>query len=136
MAQLSSLKTDALTFLLKAARWRLFKPLASFLLGHMNTFLPVTRLSDNDHWTAFHHPQPDYRLHILILPKKPLSSLEEAQSQPVEFHQDFFKIVHELITEFDLKTCGYRLINNGGSNQLVPHWHWHLISDLTQETHG
>jgi len=98
----------------------------------MNTFLPIRRLAENQHWLAFHHPQPDYPLHILILPKRSVKTIEDACAQPPEFTQDLYQIVTTLIADFDLTAQGYRLINNGGPNQLVPQWHWHLISEHQQ----
>jgi len=135
MAQLSSLKTEVLSFLLTVARSRHIKPLTKFFFKHMSTLLPAKWLFVNDHWKAFYHPQPDYPLHILIIPKQAITSIEGALEQPIEFHQNFYKMVHELIVDFNLNTYGYRLINNGGLNQLVPQRHWHLISDLEQEAH-
>jgi len=133
MAKLSSLKIEVLSFLLRAARWRPLHPLSAFFFRHMNTFLPVDRLAENQHWLAFHHPQPDYPLHILILPKQSVQTIEDVCAQPPEFTQDFYQIVATLIANFALTTQGYRLINNGGPNQLVPQWHWHLISEHQQE---
>jgi histidine triad (HIT) family protein len=101
----------------------------------MDALLPVDRLTENDHWLAFHHPQPEYALHILIVPKTRLVSLDEAADQPVEFHQDFYRVVKTLISDFDLNSSGYRLISNGGPNQQVPQWHWHLVSGDVMETH-
>ena len=101
----------------------------------MNTILPVSRLAENQYWLAFYHPQPDYPLHILILPKQSVETMEDASAQPPEFTQDFYQIVTTLIANFDLNTQGYRLINNRGPNQLVPQWHWHLISEHQQEAH-
>jgi histidine triad (HIT) family protein len=135
MAKLSSLKTEVLSFWLRAARWRPLHPLTAFFFRHMNTFLPIRRLAENQHWLAFHHPQPDYPLHILILPKRSVKTIEDACAQPPEFTQDFYQIVTTLIADFDLTAQGYRLINNGGPNQLVPQWHWHLVSEHQQEAH-
>lgn len=129
------MKNDLFAWLLKAARWRLFRPLTTLFTKYMDAFLPVDRLTENDHWLAFHQPQPDYALHILIVPKTRLASMDAATDQPVEFHQDFYRVVNALIADFDLNAYGYRLISNGGPNQQVPQWHWHLISDYVQETH-
>ena len=95
----------------------------------------MSNLAFNEHWVAFYHPQPDYPLHILIVPKQHLASIAEALGQSAAFHQDFYEIVHTLISDFDLESVGYRLISNGGPNQVIPQWHWHLISDHEQESH-
>jgi len=115
---------------LQVARWRPARPLVAFIFKTMLPFMPFERLVENDHWMAFNHPQPDYPLHILILPRKFLASIEDVSAEDLEFHNDFYEIVQALIAEFELNCRGYRLITNGGPNQQIPYWHWHLISDL------
>lgn len=109
--------------------------MVGFLFKHMDTFLPVDRLYQNDHWVAFHHPQPDYPLHILILPRENIPSLMQASLDSTESYRALFAAVQILVRDFNLEACGYRLICNGGPNQLVPQWHWHLISESRQESH-
>jgi len=57
---------------------RLARPLVTILFRHMDKILPVDRLCENEYWMAFHHPKPEYPLHILILPKQGLPTLGEA----------------------------------------------------------
>lgn len=134
-AGLSSLKTRLLALGLKAARWPLFRPLVRFVFNHMDQFLPVERLAENDHWIAFQHPQPDYALHILIVPREAIPTLTAASLDSGEPFIALFDIVQSLIAQFDLEIVGYRLITNGGPNQTIPQWHWHLISANWQEPH-
>jgi diadenosine tetraphosphate (Ap4A) HIT family hydrolase len=56
-------------------------------------------------------------------------SLEDAKKESCEFYSDLFQIVQSLIHDYQLHIHGYRLITNGGSNQSIPQWHWHLISE-------
>jgi len=135
MAKLSLEKAEILSCLLKAARWHPIRLLTKFFFKHMSTFLPAKVLLGNDHWAAFYHPQPDYPLHILIIPKQAIPSIDGALEQTAEFHQELYKIVQALIAYFNLNTRGYRLISNGGPNQLIPQWHWHLVSNHEQELH-
>lgn len=136
MAKLSLLKTKVLSFLLWAAGLRPLKPLVNVFFKHMKFLIPAKRLIENGHWVAFHHPQPDYPLHILILSKQPFSSLIEAPLEPPDLYADLFNVVHTLVSDFDLNIYGYRLITNGGPNQRIPQWHWHLISDHKGKAHA
>ena len=129
----SSIKTRLLSFLLKAARLRIARPLVSIVFRNMDKFIPIDRLCENEYWMAFHHPTPEYPLHILIIPKQGLPALIEATHCPPEFYRAFFDLVRILILENDLEKLGYRLISNGGPNQSIPQWHWHLISDSPGE---
>jgi len=134
MARSSSLKSKLLRFLIKAARWRPFRPFVALFFKHMDKLLPVQRLRENVHWMAFYHPQPDYPLHILILPKQALTSLMAAPLVP-DLYTDLMSIVQMLVTDFQLEARGYRLITNGGPNQTIPQWHWHLISESAGDSY-
>lgn len=123
-----SLKARLFSFLFKAAGIPCLKPLVTFFFNHMNQFLPIDRLYEGDFWEAFHHPNPAYPLHILILPKAAIASLVEAPGDQTGFYADLFSIIQHLIQELNLEERGYRLITNGGPNQSLPQWHWHLIS--------
>jgi histidine triad (HIT) family protein len=101
----------------------------------MDHLLPVELLAENDHWIAFQHPQPDYALHILIVPREAIPNLTAASLDSGEPFIALFNIVQTLIAKFNLEKVGYRLITNGGPNQTIPQWHWHLVSAAWQEAH-
>ncbi len=135
MARSSSLKNKLLALGLRLAQWRLLRPLVGFFFRHMDRLSPVDRLYQNAHWVAFEHPHPEYALHLLIVPRQDIPSLQQAPIEPAERYADLFSAVQALIERFGLETCGYRLITNGGPNQSIPQWHWHLVSDTWQESH-
>jgi len=128
MGRSSSLKNSCSIFLLKAARLRFLRPLITFFFNHMEKFIPGERLYENAQWIAFKHPQPDYPLHILILPKRSIISLTKSPADP-ELYTQLFEVVKQLVADFGLEEHGYRLITNGGQNQTIPQWHWHLVSE-------
>mgnify|MGYP001101809896 CR=1 FL=1 len=129
MARSSSLKTKFLRILLVVGRWRVFSPIIQFLFKHMNHLLPVDHLAENADWFAFFHPQPDYPLHILILPKGGIPTLSKAPDDQLVLYASLFDLVKVLLMQFNLESVGYRLITNGGPNQSIPQWHWHLVSE-------
>ena len=115
--------------LLALSRWQPIGPITRWVFKKMHHFLPVDRLSENEDWVAIHHPQPEYPLHILILPKQSFELLSESPEDQPTLYASLFEIVKGLICEFNLDNRGYRLITNGGPNQSIPLWHWHLISE-------
>lgn len=91
---------------------------------------PAHRLRETGTLLAFHHPQPVYPLHILLVPRRAIASL--AELDPVldaPFLSDIFATVQSLVAEFHLEQAGYRLIVNGGEFQDFPYLHFHLISE-------
>jgi histidine triad (HIT) family protein len=104
----------------------------SWMLTHMNYTIPVHRLLDTETLVAFRHPNPDYPVHILLVPKKPIANLLELTPADQDFMIDLFRCVRELVQEHGLEQAGYRLIVNGGSYQEFPYLHFHLISSVSE----
>lgn len=100
----------------------------------MSFLIPVQRLRETPALLAFHHPQPSYPLHILIVPRRAYRSLMELDPEDAVFQHDLIETVQSLVREFRLEAGGYRLITNGGAYQEVAVLHYHLISDQSNQT--
>ena len=98
----------------------------------MSFAIPVQRLRETETLLAFRHPQPSHSVHILLVPKRPFSSLLDVPPDATDFLCDLLETVQSLVREFDLERGGYRLIVNGGVYQEVPHLHYHLVSDIAE----
>jgi histidine triad (HIT) family protein len=92
----------------------------------MSFAIPVKRLRETQTLMAFHHPNPSYKFHVLLVPKKSVASLKEMDATDITFLSDLFAAVQSLVDEFQL--AAYRLIVNGGEYQDFPQLHFHLIS--------
>lgn len=95
-------------------------------MGHL---IPIQPVHETEALIAFYHPKPSYPLHILIIPKRPISGLEDIQAEDQDFLSDLFECVAVLVRKQGLDARGYRLIANGGRYQEVPLLHFHLISE-------
>jgi histidine triad (HIT) family protein len=103
-------------------------PIIGWIFAHMSFAIPVQRLRETETLMAFHHPKPSYPFHVLLVPKKAVTSLKEFDSKDNAFLSDLYSNVQSLIDEFHLPA--YRLIVNGGEYQDFPQLHFHLISDV------
>ena len=103
-------------------------PVIGWIFAHMSFLLPVKRLRETETLMAFHHPKPAYQFHVLLVPKKALTSLMEFDPTDTTFLTDLYSTVQSLVDEFQLPT--WRLIVNGGEYQDFPQLHFHLISDV------
>jgi len=105
--------------------------LARFCLGwafaHVSFALPLHRLRETATLIAFHHPQPGYSVHILLVPKKAIASPSSITPKDAPFLADVFLTATSLAAELGLGSTGYRLVVNGGAYQDVPQLHFHLI---------
>jgi len=96
----------------------------------MSFVIPVKRLRETETLLAFHHPRPSYPVHILLVPKRPFSTLLDVPPDAADFLRDLLETAQDLVREFNLEQSGYRLITNGGAYQDVPHLHFHLVADV------
>src|SRR5258708_30215409 len=106
----------------------LFTPFIGWIFAHMSFAIPVKRLRETENLLAFYHPKPVYKFHILLVPKKSVTSLKEFDSKDSMFLTDLYTTVQSLVDEFQL--VAYRLIVNGGEYQDFPQLHFHLVSDI------
>ena len=99
------------------------------LFTKMSFLIPAKRLRETDTLIAFHHPKPNYPVHILQMPKLDLPNFQALNGSDSAFMTDLVKTAQSLVEEFELTEKGYRLIVNGGKYQDFPHLHFHLISE-------
>lgn len=117
-------------------------PISGYFMGwvftYMSFLIPVERLRETKTLIAFHHPQPSNPVHILLVPKRPLTNMRALSKADTDFLADFladlYQTVDSLVEQYQLEQGGYSLITNGGSYQDVPHLHFHLISDVDVTT--
>lgn len=112
----------------------LLAPLIGWIFAHMSFAIPVRRLRETETLMAFRHPKPSYPFHVLLVPKKSVSSLKEFDARDSDFLCDLYSTVQSLVEEFQLSA--YRLIVNGGEYQDFPQLHFHLISDVGARRDG
>ncbi|MCI0549835.1 MAG: HIT domain-containing protein [Anaerolineae bacterium] len=106
--------------------FRYFTPLIGWIFAYMSFAIPIKRLRETETLMAFHHPNPAYQFHVLLVPKKAVASLKDFDSTDITFLSDLYSTVQSLVEEFHL--AAYRLIVNGGEYQDFPQLHFHLIS--------
>ena len=97
----------------------------------LNNKLLTDIILENEHAIAFHDIAPQAPVHILIIPKGKFIKYDDFlnKASKDEIYQ-FFKLISQLVKDYDLENTGYRLITNAGknANQEVPHLHFHLLA--------
>lgn len=82
-----------------------------------------------DEWIyAFHDLEPQAPVHVLIVPKKHLDSLDDTTPSDAALLGHLMLAVKDLARELGLEN-GYRLVANTGADgmQSVKHLHFHLL---------
>jgi histidine triad (HIT) family protein len=118
-------------FLYRLARSWLGGLFLGWVFSYLSFVIPTDRLHETDSIVAFHHPDPSYTTHILLVPKRKYRSLLDIPADDTEFMTDLIRIVQDLVNELRLDDGGYRLVVNGGDAQDIQHLHFHLISDVS-----
>ena len=96
----------------------------------MSSFMPVDKLHETELVMAFHHPKPQHKTHILIVPKRALRSLMALKDEDMAVVNDVFRTAQKLVEKLQLEEGGFRLTVNGGAYQDVMQIHWHLTADV------
>jgi histidine triad (HIT) family protein len=95
----------------------------------INKEIPADIVYEDDLSLAFRDVDPQAPVHILIIPKKPLKQLNDAEVSDQELLGHLILVANK-VAEIEGVADGYRLVlNNGaGAGQLVWHVHFHLMA--------
>ena len=89
--------------------------------------IPVERIAENEELLAFPDIDPQAPVHVLIIPKKHVTSLKEVSDWGLvgRMHQFAVKVAEQK----GIAQSGYRVLINTGLNgvQTVLHLHLHLL---------
>jgi histidine triad (HIT) family protein len=91
--------------------------------------IPARKVYEDDSVVAFHDIQPQAPVHLLVIPKKHIATMNDCQPEDVELLGRTLLAAQRIAREAGLAHEGYRLVNNCGSNagQVVFHLHWHIL---------
>lgn len=95
----------------------------------INGELPADILHQDDRVTAFRDIEPQAPSHILIVPNKPIPSINEVCPEDEATLGHLFVVARKLAEQEGIAESGYRLLINCGKHggQLVYHLHMHLL---------
>lgn len=74
---------------------------------------------------AFHHTNPYWEHHVVIIPKAHIESLSSYPNTPA-LNQDVFEAIHIVTKLFEDQFGGCRISSNVGSYQTSKHLHWYV----------
>ena len=84
---------------------------------------------EDDKIIAFNDIAPIAPTHILIVPKKKISSINDLEKEDKELMGEMFILAKELAKKYKINETGYRTVfnTNNDAGQTVFHIHLHLI---------
>ncbi len=83
---------------------------------------------EDDKLICFHDLEPQAPVHVLVIPKKHISSLDDVKEEDKELMGHIMFTVHKIAAELGLEG-GYRVVSNNGEDafQTVKHLHFHIL---------
>jgi histidine triad (HIT) family protein len=91
--------------------------------------IPATIVYEDDKVLAFRDIKPQAPVHVLIIPKKPIPRIAEANSEDHEVLGYLLVKAAAVAKQMGLAASGFRLVFNNGpdAGEAVPHLHCHII---------
>lgn len=91
--------------------------------------IPSKKVFENDDVIAFHDIQPAAPVHILIIPKKHIATMNDVSDADDALMAALFAAARQIAKDLGIAESGYRLVNNVNADggQIVYHLHIHLL---------
>ena len=91
--------------------------------------VPSTAVLETDRCYAFRDINPAAPVHVLVVPKEHLGSVEDVGSKQAGLLGDLFDAVKAVAAKEGIAESGYRVVTNVGADagQLVHHLHFHVL---------
>ncbi|MEX0792540.1 MAG: histidine triad nucleotide-binding protein [Pirellulaceae bacterium] len=90
--------------------------------------IPANIIHDDEHCLVFHDINPKAPVHVLVIPKKEIATLDDIADEDQALMGHLWLVVRDVARKLGLEE-GYRVIVNCKENggQEVPHVHLHLM---------
>lgn len=91
--------------------------------------IPAKIIHEDAEFLAFHDINPQAPVHVLIIPKKHIPSINDITTDDELITAGLYRLAQKLAKELKVDQSGYRLVINNGpaAGQAVAHVHLHLL---------
>ena len=91
--------------------------------------IPTQFLYQDEEVIAFPDLHPRAPVHILVIPRKHIQSLNELNDDHISLLNHLIKVVRQVAKDKGIYDEGYRLVINTGreGGQVIPHLHLHVM---------
>ncbi len=97
--------------------------------------IPAKIVHEDEQVVAFADIDPKAPVHILIIPRKHIASINDISLEDNELIGHIHQVAVQLARRFGIADDGFRLVNNcnDAGGQTVYHIHFHLLGGRTME---
>ena len=87
----------------------------------------VRKVFETENVLAYYHTKPAYEKHIVVIPKKHISSLITITEDENTLLLELLSVVKKVAADIVLECGACRVITNLGEYQDSKHLHWHVV---------
>jgi histidine triad (HIT) family protein len=98
--------------------------------------IPSELVFEDEQVVAFKDINPIAPVHLLVIPKKHMESLQSASPEDEGVLGHILLVARQLAQKFGISESGYRVVTNIGEDggQVVKHLHFHVLGGVTLGT--
>ena len=91
--------------------------------------IPSNKVYENEYVLAFNDLNPIAPVHVLVIPKIHIESLEDVNEDNIEYISKIHLAFKEIAKITGVSESGYRVVSNCGADagQAVKHLHYHFL---------
>jgi len=91
--------------------------------------IPSSKVYENEKIYAFNDISPVAPVHVLIIPKEHIESINDLTGENASLISDVMLAAKEIAVQLGISESGYRVVTNCGqaAGQTVNHIHFHLL---------
>ncbi len=90
--------------------------------------VPLQKEYESDTVLAFHHTRPSFPVHIIVIPKRHISSLLTLGPDDEATLLEMIDVIKEVATKVEKQHGAARVLTNVGEYQDSKHLHFHVTS--------
>ncbi len=91
--------------------------------------IPSQMVFENEYCYAFHDINKQAPVHVVLVPKKHITGMNEEYLLSDTEKSALFRAIHIIAAQENIASTGYRIVSNCGQNacQSVEHFHIHIL---------
>lgn len=86
----------------------------------------VHKIMETENVLAYHHTRPFWEVHIVVIPKKHISSLLTLEEKDNSLLLEIFNVIKQIASQVARENGACRVLTNLGDYQESKHLHWHI----------
>ncbi len=90
--------------------------------------IEVDKVHESDNVLAYHHTRPFWETHIVVIPKRHISSLLTLESSDDTLFLELFEVIRKVADSVVTEKGAARVLTNLGEYQDSKHLHFHIYS--------